>query len=273
MAISSLPRVILCPGSVSHHFRRLASHLRGCNRNCSLCFGCPLSSPQVCLEKGVYSRLFPNHCYPFSYPHHIVCAQPQASSKRGQASTSRIKMRRHPTDPRSHHAESDRHSTTTGLHGATGPSAFIFAPLWDDIGRAVWTTEVDRILVLSVEVTGTATIWLRLIGPRNALNLKPSTKVTRQSILRWRWTRKPCPNRTRIWRSIGLEHAGARSQTYTSQHGLGEWPITRTGALAWNAEVLTWALVIHHKFTWTTTDRSPYSKFSRAWVRERLLPW
>jgi hypothetical protein len=125
-------------------------------------------------------------------------------------------MRRHPTDPRSHHAESDRHSTTTGLHGATGPSAFSFAPLWDDIGRAVWTTEVDRILVLSVEVIGTATIWLRLIGPRNALNLKPSTKVTRQSILRWRWTRKPCPNRATIWRSIGLEHGGACSQTYTS---------------------------------------------------------
>lgn len=161
-------------------------------------------------------------------------------------------MGRHPTDSRSHHAESDRQSTTTGLHEATGPSTFIFAPLWDDIEGAVWTTEVDRILVLSAEVNGTASIWLRLIGPENALNLKPSTKVSRQSIVALEVDTEAVPQ---SHHDLAEYRVGARGcffadvYVYIYQHGLSEWLITRTGGLDRYAEVLTWALVIHHKFT------------------------
>lgn len=186
-------------------------------------------------------------------------------------------MGRHPTDSRSHHAESDRHSTTTtGLHEATGPSGFIFAPLWDNIGRAVWTTEVDRILVLSAEVNGTAPIWLRLIGPGNALNLKPSTKVTRQSIVTLEVDTEAVPQSHHDLAEYRIGARGclfADAYVYIYQHGLDEWSSTNPNELLQYAEVVTWTLVILYDLTGAIFDRSPDSKFSRAWVRKKLLPW
>ena len=47
-----------------------------------------------------------------------------------------------------------------------------FGPPICGIDSGVWATDLDRILVLSVEICGKVTIWLRLIGLGQALNFK-----------------------------------------------------------------------------------------------------
>lgn len=50
-----------------------------------------------------------------------------------------------------------------------------FGPLQRTIGTHVWTTELDRFLILRVHHRGETKIWVRLIGPTHNLNLQLNT--------------------------------------------------------------------------------------------------
>lgn len=86
------------------------------------------------------------------------------------------------------------------------------------------------IIVLSIEVNSAASIWLRLIGPQNALKLELSTKATHPLVVITEAKTEAVPES-----HIKLEHAGARSRTCTSTSinkasanirspGQGLWP-------------------------------------------------
>jgi len=101
-----------------------------------------------------------------------------------------------------------------------------FGPLQRAVKNRVWTTELDRIMVLRVGCHGELRTWLRLIGPARTLNLQlnPPKLASLEGIMAA--TTEPIPEEHEDLVELRVAARGcifADVYVFLRQFGLDEW--------------------------------------------------
>lgn len=140
--------------------------------------------------------------------------------------------------------------------GANTPP-FGFDPLLYDIEPHVWTTDLDRILVLCVKLDGTVTIWFRLIGPRQTLNLKLNAIVSGSPVATLEVTTGSVPKTHQNLTDYNVVTRGcffADPYAFIYQHSLDKWTFSGHTTQERCIEVSLWAFVVSSRSLGTYSD-------------------
>ena len=161
-------------------------------------------------------------------------------------------------------------SQTTPMSPATGTdtSPFGFGSPHCKIKPHVWATYLDRILVLSAKINGHTTIWLRLIGSDQALNIKLNAPMVSSPMAAMEVSAQPKPDPSQDLAEYNVGIRGcffADPCAFLHQHSLDKSTSRGYTAHERGIETLLWAFVMSPFSPRTEADRCTGPAFALVW--------